>query len=245
MALIFKSPGNNVINQKEENTLNLTWTKIAGPLRSKCKDFISFFIIIVVRIEGLIKGRMLVFWKSMALFLVSAYFLQKLVKFDDSFSGIVNVVFSDQKTEIFFYNSQKMYGVLCVVLLPLLLSQHTEAAAVISIDFGSEWMKIGIVSPGVPMEIVLNKESKRKTPAVVAFRDDVRTFGEDAVTVGVRFPKYSYKYLLDLLGKTYDHPLVQNYRLVAFYTHLRTAVKSFLCYLWTVPKYFTNKVKLH
>ncbi|CAB3255921.1 unnamed protein product [Arctia plantaginis] len=106
----------------------------------------------------------------------------------------------------------KMFGVLSVGLLSLLLSHHTDAAAVISIDFGSEWMKIGIVSPGVPMEIVLNKESKRKTPAVVAFRDDVRTFGEDAVTVGVRFPKNSYKYLLDLLGKPYDHPMVQAYR---------------------------------
>ncbi|XP_050344063.1 hypoxia up-regulated protein 1 isoform X2 [Nymphalis io] len=106
----------------------------------------------------------------------------------------------------------KMCRILCLALLPLLMSQNVDAAAVISIDFGSEWMKIGIVSPGVPMEIVLNKESKRKTPAVVAFRDDVRTFGEDAVTVGVRFPKNSYKYLLDLLGKPYDHPLVQAYK---------------------------------
>lgn len=105
-----------------------------------------------------------------------------------------------------------MYGILSVVLLSLLLGQETEAAAVISVDLGSEWMKIGIVSPGVPMEIVLNKESKRKTPAVVSFRDDVRTFGEDAVTVGVRFPKNAYKYLLDLLGKSFDHPLVQAYR---------------------------------
>lgn len=105
-----------------------------------------------------------------------------------------------------------MYSVTCLALLSLLVSQNVDAAAVISIDLGSEWMKIGIVSPGVPMEIVLNKESKRKTPAVVAFRDDVRTFGEDAVTVGVRFPKNSYKYLLDLLGKPYDHPLVQAFK---------------------------------
>lgn len=99
-----------------------------------------------------------------------------------------------------------------VVLLPLLLSQNAEAAAVISIDLGSEWMKVGIVSPGVPMEIVLNKESKRKTPAVLALRDNVRTFGEDAVNIGVRFPKNTYKYLLDLLGKPFDHPMVQNFR---------------------------------
>ncbi|KOB74856.1 Hypoxia up-regulated protein 1 [Operophtera brumata] len=105
-----------------------------------------------------------------------------------------------------------MYGILSVVWLSLIICQHTDAAAVISVDLGSEWMKIGIVSPGVPMEIVLNKESQRKTPAVVAFRDGVRTFGEDAVSVGVRFPKNAYKYLLDLLGKPFNHPMVQAYR---------------------------------
>lgn len=105
-----------------------------------------------------------------------------------------------------------MYGVWSLVVLAALWSPSADGAAVISIDLGSEWLKVGIVSPGVPMEIVLNKESKRKTPAVVAFRDGVRTFGEDAVTVGVRFPKNSYKYLLDLLGKSYDHPLVQAYK---------------------------------
>jgi hypoxia up-regulated 1 len=30
-------------------------------------------------------------------------------------------------------------------------------AAVISIDFGGEWIKVALVKPGVPMEIVLNK----------------------------------------------------------------------------------------
>lgn len=113
-----------------------------------------------------------------------------------------------------------MYGILSVVVLSLMLSQHTDAAAVISVDLGSEWMKIGIVSPGVPMEIVLNKESKRKTPAVVAIRDGVRTFGEDAVNVGVRFPKNAYKYLLDLLGKPFNHPMVQAYRSVLLF-HLK------------------------
>lgn len=32
-----------------------------------------------------------------------------------------------------------------------------ESVAVMSVDLGSEWMKIAIVKPGVPMEIVLNK----------------------------------------------------------------------------------------
>lgn len=73
-------------------------------------------------------------------------------------------------------------------------------------------MKVGYVSPGVPMEIALNKESKRKTPAVLSFRDNIRLFGEDAQTVGVRFPKQAFSYLLDLIGKSIDHPLVKLYQ---------------------------------
>ncbi|XP_050068478.1 hypoxia up-regulated protein 1 isoform X2 [Anopheles maculipalpis] len=81
-----------------------------------------------------------------------------------------------------------------------------------SVDLGSEWMKVGVVSPGVPMEIALNKESKRKTPTTIAFRNGDRVFGEDAQTLGVRFPSNSFGYLVDLLGKTIDNPMVDLYR---------------------------------
>ncbi|XP_031638481.1 hypoxia up-regulated protein 1 [Contarinia nasturtii] len=90
--------------------------------------------------------------------------------------------------------------------------QYAFGAAVMSVDLGSEWMKVGIVSAGVPMEIALNKESKRKTPVIIAFRDGQRLFGEDAATVGLRFPKNSFHYLLDLLGKTVDNPIVKLYQ---------------------------------
>ncbi|XP_071633112.1 hypoxia up-regulated protein 1 isoform X1 [Temnothorax longispinosus] len=88
----------------------------------------------------------------------------------------------------------------------------SEEIAVMSVDLGSEWMKVAIVSPGVPMEIALNKESKRKTPVTIAFRDGERSFGEDAQVIGVRFPQNTFFYILDLLGKPIDNPLVQLYR---------------------------------
>lgn len=100
-------------------------------------------------------------------------------------------------------------GLLCCFVS---LATFCEGLAVMSVDLGSEWMKIGIVSPGVPMEIALNKESKRKTPAIISFRDNVRSFGEEAQTVGIRFPKNTYMYLLDLLGKNINHPLVKLYK---------------------------------
>lgn len=68
------------------------------------------------------------------------------------------------------------------------------------------------MSPGVPLEIALNKESKRKTPVIIAYRDGQRFFGEDAVTIGLRFPAHSFQYLLDLLGKTIDNPVVKLYQ---------------------------------
>ena len=61
------------------------------------------------------------------------------------------------------------------------------------------------------MEIALNPESKRKTAVAVSLRDGERTFGSDALSAGVRFPKTCYFYLLDLLGKTPDHPMVKQY----------------------------------
>lgn len=106
----------------------------------------------------------------------------------------------------------KMIGISVLLVLLGLFGPRAEGFAVMSVDLGSEWMKIAIVSPGVPMEIALNKESKRKTPAVVAYRDDVRTFGEDAQTIGVRFPQSSYGYLLDLVGKDINNPIVKLYQ---------------------------------
>lgn len=104
------------------------------------------------------------------------------------------------------------------LLCGFLLSDQNavNAAAVMSVDLGSEYMKVAVVTPGVPMEIVLNRESKRKTPAVIAYRDAIRSFGEDAQTAGIRDPSSAYSYLLDLLGKTIDNPIVELYRLISF-----------------------------
>lgn len=68
------------------------------------------------------------------------------------------------------------------------------------------------MSPGLPMEVALNKESKRKTPSVIAFREKSRFFGEEAVTLAARFPASSYGYLLDLLGKDINNPIVELYK---------------------------------
>uniref|UniRef100_T1IXH5 Hypoxia up-regulated protein 1 n=1 Tax=Strigamia maritima TaxID=126957 RepID=T1IXH5_STRMM len=88
----------------------------------------------------------------------------------------------------------------------------TVGLAVMSVDLGSAWMKIAIVSPGVPMEIVLNRESKRKTPVVLSFRDDEREIGDAALAVGVRFPEATYTHTIDLLGKKIGNLMVEKFQ---------------------------------
>ncbi|XP_029040546.2 hypoxia up-regulated protein 1 isoform X2 [Osmia bicornis bicornis] len=105
-----------------------------------------------------------------------------------------------------------MFIIWSLLIAIMTLIDNSNGVAVMSIDIGSESMKVAIVSPGVPMEIALNKESKRKTPVTIAFRNGERSFGEDAQVVGIKSPKNSFSYILDLLGKSIDNPLVQLYQ---------------------------------
>uniref|UniRef100_A0A3B1J8T2 Hypoxia up-regulated protein 1 n=1 Tax=Astyanax mexicanus TaxID=7994 RepID=A0A3B1J8T2_ASTMX len=92
------------------------------------------------------------------------------------------------------------------------LPSPTASVAVMSVDLGSEWMKIAIVKPGVPMEIVLNKESRRKTPVAVCLKENERLFGDGALGVSVKNPKVVYRYIQNLLGKTAENPQVAQYQ---------------------------------
>ncbi|KAL7847660.1 hypothetical protein AOLI_G00223780 [Acnodon oligacanthus] len=103
-----------------------------------------------------------------------------------------------------------LWALFCLALA--LLPSPTASVAVMSVDLGSEWMKIAIVKPGVPMEIVLNKESRRKTPVAVCLKENERLFGDSALGVSVKNPKVVYRYLQNLLGKTAENPQVAEYQ---------------------------------
>jgi hypoxia up-regulated 1 len=84
--------------------------------------------------------------------------------------------------------------------------------AAMSVDLGSQFVKIGLVKPGVPMEIVLNKDSRRKTPNIIAVRNGERFFGDAALQMSVKQPANSYSFFTDLIGKTIDNSIVQRYQ---------------------------------
>uniref|UniRef100_A0A8C6XUP1 Hypoxia up-regulated protein 1 n=1 Tax=Naja naja TaxID=35670 RepID=A0A8C6XUP1_NAJNA len=88
----------------------------------------------------------------------------------------------------------------------------SESLAVMSVDLGSESLKVALVKPGVPMEIVLNKESRRKTPVAVALKETERLFGDSAAGMAMKTPKVTFRYFQDLLGKHFDNPQVARYQ---------------------------------
>jgi molecular chaperone DnaK (HSP70) len=72
--------------------------------------------------------------------------------------------------------------------------------ALLGIDFGSEWIKLAVISQGSRADTVLNENSKRKTLSAILFPEPAsnapRQFGEAAM---VR-PHKVFVYLRELLG---------------------------------------------
>jgi hypoxia up-regulated 1 len=98
-------------------------------------------------------------------------------------------------------------GLNLAVLVTLALFVGHAGAAIMAIDLGSEFLKISILKPGkIPISIVNNEISKRKSAAAVAFVNGDRLLADEAAALAVRFPDTVFFRLRDLLGKRYDDP---------------------------------------
>ncbi|KAL6696055.1 actin-like ATPase domain-containing protein [Trichoderma pleuroticola] len=95
------------------------------------------------------------------------------------------------------------------------------AAAVLGVDLGTEYIKAALVKPGIPLEIVLTKDSRRKETSAVAFKPSKgavaegqypeRNYGADAMAIAARFPGEVYPNLKPLLGLPVGDAIVQEY----------------------------------
>lgn len=95
------------------------------------------------------------------------------------------------------------------------------AAAVLGVDLGTEYIKATLVKPGIPLEIVLTKDSRRKETSAVAFKPirgavaegqyPERNYGADAMAISARFPGEVYPNLKPLLGLPLGDAIVQEY----------------------------------
>ena len=120
-------------------------------------------------------------------------------------------------------NSNRSFSSTIVALLCLFCifsSTALAASSVLGVDLGTEYIKAALVKPGIPLEIVLTKDSRRKEAAAVAFKPakntqsgsfPERAYGSDAVALSARFPGDVYSNLKVLLGLPLDNTLVKEY----------------------------------
>ncbi|KAM6493377.1 Heat shock protein 70 family [Amanita muscaria] len=99
-----------------------------------------------------------------------------------------------------------------LVLLHLFFIPHLVHGAVLAIDYGSEWIKASLMKPGVPFDVLLNKDSKRKMQASVGWKRDDRLFGQDAFNLAARFPSDSFSYVKYLQAVPFDSEIPRYYK---------------------------------
>lgn len=100
------------------------------------------------------------------------------------------------------------FAMLLVIALAAitLLPAPAQAMGVVAFDYGTEWMKVSLVKPGLPFDVVLDRDSKRKIQSAVSFKkwglDEEILFGTNAYNHATREPKQSFYGLKTLLGRT-------------------------------------------
>lgn len=108
--------------------------------------------------------------------------------------------------------------ILC--LFWIFASTALAANAVIGIDFGTEYIKAALVKPGIPLDIVLTKDARRKELSAVTFKPiknapegsyPERLYGSDANALTARFPGEVYPNLKAILGLPVSDPRVAEY----------------------------------
>lgn len=92
-------------------------------------------------------------------------------------------------------------------------------AALLGIDFGSQFTKSCVLAPGLPFEMVLTSDSKRKDLSGLTLKSSPgvdgieRHYGNSAANLMTRFPSQSPFFYKSLLGQSLDptSKLIQNY----------------------------------
>ncbi len=85
---------------------------------------------------------------------------------------------------------------------------HLAHAQVLGIDFGTEFWKASLISPGKNLVIVENSRSKRKSKNSIHFDKGIRYYEEDEVQKRVKKPLQSYFELNNLVRSLdYEQPM--------------------------------------
>ncbi|KAJ2698389.1 lumenal Hsp70 protein [Coemansia sp. IMI 209128] len=93
-----------------------------------------------------------------------------------------------------------------------MLTSTCANAAVLGIDFGTDWFTIALANPGRPLDLVLNRDANRQTASVVTVNGLERTFGSNAIAISPRLPEKTFMAVRNLLGVSYDSEVAAAYR---------------------------------
>lgn len=102
--------------------------------------------------------------------------------------------------------------ILMILACMILRLDTVQCYGAMSVDLGSEWMKVGLIAPSVQMDIVLNPQSQRKTAMAIAFTNGERYIGDSALDVASKYPERTFTHFLDLVGKTIQDGPVKHYK---------------------------------
>lgn len=94
-------------------------------------------------------------------------------------------------------------GSMTLLLVTFLAFPHVHKAQIMSVDLGHEFFKVALMRQGVPLEIVLNSHSKRKTTTAVSFHEATRTFGDDALAHQGKAPAKVPMFFHSMLGENF------------------------------------------
>ncbi|RCK66948.1 Heat shock protein 70 LHS1 [Candida viswanathii] len=102
----------------------------------------------------------------------------------------------------------------CLLFISFIIA--TVSAAILGIDYGQQLTKAVLLAPGVPFEIVLTDEGKRKDLSGICLRklgknDLERVYGSQMGSLTTRFPGSCILDLKQLLGKSIDDPEVTKF----------------------------------
>ncbi|KAH7339157.1 actin-like ATPase domain-containing protein [Rhizoctonia solani] len=91
-----------------------------------------------------------------------------------------------------------------IPLVALLALCSPALASILAIDYGSDTMKVALMKPGVPFDVVLDRDSKRKIASVVGWKGEDRLFGQDGRNLATRFPSDTFSGLKPVQGVLFD-----------------------------------------
>ncbi|KAM0786120.1 hypothetical protein ACM66B_006930 [Microbotryomycetes sp. NB124-2] len=103
---------------------------------------------------------------------------------------------------------QWLFGLLLVAVSV----QHGLCAALLAVDYGADSFKASLVKPGVPFDVLVTKEGRRKTPSTLTMRGEDRAFGGESVNLATRFPQDTFNSVKLVLGHPASHPQSQLYQ---------------------------------